>query len=62
MTRADACKRLTQLLALDAVGDLVSAIGDADVADLLLKAMARCRGLASDADDAARLAPPTVKP
>lgn len=56
MTRPDAAQRLVQLLATDIVGDLLDVIGDADVRDLTLKILHRCRGLASDETEAAKLA------
>ncbi|MCU1282876.1 MAG: hypothetical protein JWM53_6422 [bacterium] len=46
--RAQAAHQLGQLLAIDAVGSLLDAIGDANLRDLVLKVMARCREIAVD--------------
>ena len=55
MSRADAARRLVDLLRLDLVGDLLDVLDDADVRDLALKLMHRCRGIASDEDEALAL-------
>lgn len=58
LTPGLAAARLVQLLAADAIGDLVDVIGDAGVRDALLSAMHRCRGITSDELAAAALSPP----
>ena len=49
MTRADAARRLLQLLALDAVGDLLDQIADDDLRRLVRQAARRAKLIADDA-------------